>query len=142
MKTRIQHLRESYGLSRAELAEKAGTSFATIRRVERGLHAPRYATLRKIAAALDVSPGYLLDGGAEPTTVGYEPAALVICRDRLGLSRAELAERSGVSVMTIWLMETGASESVLPETLVRLADALEVEPGVLSTEFDLMAVGS
>ena len=44
-----------------ELAHEAGISTSTLSRVERGLHQPSLPTLRKLAAALDVSLADLID---------------------------------------------------------------------------------
>lgn len=46
-------LRMAHGLSRAALARRAGTTEATISRLESGQHAPSFATLQKIAGAFD-----------------------------------------------------------------------------------------
>jgi transcriptional regulator with XRE-family HTH domain len=48
-------------LAQEQLALAAGISTSTLSRIERELHQPRLPTLRKIAAALDVPIGDLLD---------------------------------------------------------------------------------
>jgi transcriptional regulator with XRE-family HTH domain len=48
--------------SQEDLAHEAGISTSTLSRIERGLHQPSLPTLRKIAAALDVSPASLIGG--------------------------------------------------------------------------------
>jgi transcriptional regulator with XRE-family HTH domain len=47
--------------SQEDLAHAAGISTSTLSRVERGLHQPSLPTLRKLAAALDVSLPDLID---------------------------------------------------------------------------------
>jgi len=47
--------------SQEDLAHEAGISTSTLSRLERGLHQPSLPTLRKIARALGVSLGQLLD---------------------------------------------------------------------------------
>jgi transcriptional regulator with XRE-family HTH domain len=49
--------------SQEDLAHAAGISTSTLSRVERGLHQPSLPTLRKIAAALGVSPADLIGAG-------------------------------------------------------------------------------
>jgi transcriptional regulator with XRE-family HTH domain len=44
-----------------DVAHEAGISTSTLSRVERGLHQPSLPTLRKLAAALDVSLAELID---------------------------------------------------------------------------------
>ncbi len=53
----LKEMREARFLSQRDLAKKAGVSVVTISRIERGLHYPRFCTLRWLAAALDVWPG-------------------------------------------------------------------------------------
>jgi transcriptional regulator with XRE-family HTH domain len=48
-------------LTQEELAQKAGTTEATISRLEAGLHEARISTVRKLAAALDVEPAELIE---------------------------------------------------------------------------------
>jgi transcriptional regulator with XRE-family HTH domain len=58
---RLKALRERRALSQAELAEKAGITRATLSRLEGGAERPYPSTIRKIAAALGVEPGDLMD---------------------------------------------------------------------------------
>jgi len=44
-----------------EVAHAAGISTSTLSRLERGLHQPSLPTLRKLAAALGVSPAELIE---------------------------------------------------------------------------------
>lgn len=52
---KIQQLRKEKGFSQSELAKKAGISEISIRKYESGDRKPKIETLRKIAAAMDVS---------------------------------------------------------------------------------------
>lgn len=47
-------------------------------------------------------------------------------RERQGLSQDELAEKSGVSRVTISMLETGSQENAKTKTLFKLAAALNV----------------
>jgi transcriptional regulator with XRE-family HTH domain len=49
------------GRPQEDVAHEAGISTSTLSRVERGLHQPSLPTLRKLAAALDVSLAELID---------------------------------------------------------------------------------
>jgi len=77
---RLRSLRSERKLSRAELAERAGTTAAVYARYERGERAPAIDTAHAIARALGVSLDYLM---------GDAPAAL---RDKAMLYRLELLE--------------------------------------------------
>ena len=57
---RLRTLRESKGITQAELAKKAGVSRAYLSRLEMGLHDPPLSRLRKLAAALRVKVADLL----------------------------------------------------------------------------------
>jgi transcriptional regulator with XRE-family HTH domain len=64
---RIQRVREFRGLSRRELGEAIGllgnSANTGVYALEVGGNAPRLGTIYKLAKALDVTPGFLLDGG-------------------------------------------------------------------------------
>jgi transcriptional regulator with XRE-family HTH domain len=53
---RLKSLRERASLRQTQLAKRSGVSAATIVRLERGRHAPRTSTIRRLAAALGVQP--------------------------------------------------------------------------------------
>ena len=59
MKVRLREWRQRRLLTQEELAEKAGVGVTTIVRIEAGQSA-RISTLRKLAAALDVTPEQLM----------------------------------------------------------------------------------
>lgn len=61
----VKKLRINAGLSPRELAIKAGIGTATLWRLEQGLAVARFATLRKLAAALDVPVSALLTSADE-----------------------------------------------------------------------------
>lgn len=56
----MRHLRLSAGLSRPQLAQRAGIGLATVYQLEDGILDVRLSTLLKVAMALDVTPDYLL----------------------------------------------------------------------------------
>ena len=92
---RLKARREAAGLSRRELARRAGTTAETVARWEAGVGPPRPATVRKLAAALGVPPedlsvgsvaaadlptglrAALALGGIPPGPAGYDLPALV-----------------------------------------------------------------
>src|SRR4051812_13079210 len=74
----IQIIREAAGLSRPELAKRAGIAWSTLYLLEDNLIDPRLSTLIKIASALDVKPGQLIPDGKtsdENAQTGFRKAA-------------------------------------------------------------------
>lgn len=61
MTMRLKKLREARGLTQEQLAEKAGVSRAYLARLEIGRHDPPLSTLEKLAKALKVKVGKLLE---------------------------------------------------------------------------------
>jgi transcriptional regulator with XRE-family HTH domain len=58
---KLKDLRFRAGLTQQELADKAGSTQTTVARIERDAVEPEVTTIRKLARALGVSPGDLLD---------------------------------------------------------------------------------
>jgi transcriptional regulator with XRE-family HTH domain len=56
----IRRLRHERGLAQEELADRVETEFTQIGGIERGLRNPSYATLLRIAAALETRPGAIV----------------------------------------------------------------------------------
>jgi transcriptional regulator with XRE-family HTH domain len=57
----VKFLRKRNGFSQEKLANKSGLSLRTIQRVENGETIPSGETLKRISAALDVTPNQLFD---------------------------------------------------------------------------------
>jgi transcriptional regulator with XRE-family HTH domain len=67
IRLRVQHFRERKGWSQAELARRSGVAQPIISRVEAGkTRTLSLENLEKIAAALDVAPGSLLERSPKP----------------------------------------------------------------------------
>ena len=58
---RLRELRQSRGLSQRELGQLARVSSGTVYRLEHGLRGAYPGTVRKLAAALEVTPADLVD---------------------------------------------------------------------------------
>jgi len=65
--TRLRDIIESKGISQAWLADKAGTTEATISRYMTGVHKPNLDIVTRIAKALNVSIDYIMDISLSPT---------------------------------------------------------------------------
>ncbi len=72
---RIKDLRKSRMWTQVELAEYAGLNSGYVAEVERGGRNPSLETILNIAATLNVSAGYLVDGMRYETPAGMEKLA-------------------------------------------------------------------
>jgi transcriptional regulator with XRE-family HTH domain len=53
--------RKKLGLTQEEVAERSGVQAGEVSRIERGKRDPKVSTLEKLAAAVELAPGGLLD---------------------------------------------------------------------------------
>lgn len=106
----LRAIREAAGLTQAQLARKASLSQAAISKAESAQtleDAGRPDTLAKLAMALSIEPGMLVEPGAiiPSREMGVRLREL---REHVGWSIHELAKRSSVNPEFIRRMETGA----------------------------------
>lgn len=52
-------------------------------------------------------------------------------RERAGMTRSELARKSGISRVTIWALESGKQQTTTTHTLSCIADALGISLEIL-----------
>lgn len=72
---KLRQIREQKGLTQQELEALSGVNQATISGIETGASSTRVNTLRKLAAALGVSPGDLLGDEDSPPAADDTAAA-------------------------------------------------------------------
>lgn len=65
--TKLRDIIDARGISQAWLAEKAGTTEATISRYLSGIHKPNLDVVARICKALNVSIDYIMDLSLSPT---------------------------------------------------------------------------
>ena len=109
---RITRLRLARGLTTSQLAERAGLSQAQISRLENGKQGFRTKTLARIAAALSVTPSYLIRQDGENHM--ELPSSLAKAFERADF--LAFAERLACAFLD------------RPDILDRVAGALEVRP--------------
>ena len=117
-------------MRKSPLAERAGLAAATERDIESGERLPTVGTIARLAAALDVSPGWLAYGigdvrmaGPVATTMTGMGARLQGVRTQRGLSKAALARLVELSPTALANIEHGAQSGVdVVETLARVLD--------------------
>lgn len=57
----LRAARKKLNLTQEQVAERSGVQAGEVSRIERGLRDPQVSTVEKLAAAVQVSPGRLLD---------------------------------------------------------------------------------
>ncbi len=126
---RTKDLRIARGLTAAELAERSGLGYRTVRRVERSLvRRPHPQTLRRLAEALGVELEELTRLMSEaPQDPNRRGSILRDLRVASGMSRLQLARRAGISRSFLSELESGKHEAG-PSTVRKLAEALGVHP--------------
>lgn len=114
-------------MSQQELAGKLGVSQPMISIWENGDAEPSRDTIQKISAILSVD----FEKGLEAPPLGEWVRKT---REEKGWSRNELAEKAGISPLTIYFIETGKTESPQDTTLSALQKALGKLPSHLEEE--------
>jgi transcriptional regulator with XRE-family HTH domain len=141
----MREARKRAGLSQIDLSLRANLDRAAVSFLERAERAPDLSTIVRVAGAVGVKPAALLRGvGPASSTVrgprgsgahDASPAArfganLRWARERVGISQEALANNARVDRAAISVFERGKRNPNL-RTLLRLARALELPPGVL-----------
>jgi transcriptional regulator with XRE-family HTH domain len=57
----LRAARKKLGLTQEEVSERSGVQAGEVSRIERGKRDPQVSTLEKLAAAVELPPGRLLD---------------------------------------------------------------------------------
>jgi len=86
---RLKAMRETRGMSQADLAKKTRLQPTAISHFETGARSPSFDNLRRLADALNVSTDYLIGRSDEPILSG--PTADNLFRGLENLSEADLA---------------------------------------------------
>lgn len=126
---RLRLAREAREQTLEGVAQQVGISASYLSQIERDLATPAISTLRRLSEILQVTPSQLVPHG-EKDSLG---AKLKTLRGNLGLSRAEVAQRAGVSVSLVAQIENGRTHPSL-ETLQRISDVLGISPCYLIVE--------
>jgi transcriptional regulator with XRE-family HTH domain len=57
----LREARKRLGLTQEQVAQRSGVQAGEVSRIERGKRDPQASTIEKLAAAVELSPGRLLD---------------------------------------------------------------------------------
>ncbi len=148
----MRHARREAGLSQIDLSLRASLDRAAVSFLERAERAPDLSTIVRVAGAVGVKPAALLSGigprdctarGPRSSAEELTPAArfgvnLRWARERAGVSQETLANDAHVDRAAISVFERGKRNPNL-RTLLRLARALELPPGVLVRGVEALA---
>ncbi|MBY4213502.1 XRE family transcriptional regulator [Rhodococcus sp. 15-725-2-2b] len=115
---RLTSLRESRGMSRADLARKSGLGGATVQQWESGTRSPQVDTLALVAKTLGLPISELVDVPRDQRFPGD-------WRVLLGLTQPQLGQQVGISTSMIARIERGEVK-LTDENARRLAAALEI----------------
>jgi transcriptional regulator with XRE-family HTH domain len=140
----IRAARKRAGFSQIDLSVRASLDRAAVSFIERAERAPDLTTIIRVAGAVSVKPSGLLTGigvdgpalrGPRRAVEALTPAErfgtnLRWARQRAGLSQEALANEATVDRAAVSVFERGRRNPNL-RTILRLARALEVSPGVL-----------
>lgn len=112
--TLLRGARSAGGYSRADLAELAGVSAATVKAWETGRRTPAPPAMARLARALGLAP--------EDLEVTGPPDAvdLTDLREHLGLSRVLACEHLGIDVATLAQVEAGLALPPDPQKMARV----------------------
>jgi len=138
---RVKTERERAGLSQTRLARMCNLSGPMISCLERGKSAGSEKVLLSVARALGVRPEWLRSGSGKregdwsddlaafPNAAPQPfPERIKQLRKEAGLSQRQLANFVGVSTAAVSCWETGIREVPAGNNLVRLAEALGLDP--------------
>jgi len=119
----IRAARKRNALSQAELSEKLGVTQATISNWESGKGEPDSPTKGKLESILG---GIELAGSDSDSSEGTTVVAAWLSRARqeAGLTFGQIAEKSGLSVYTLYNLEAGRAQNPHRRTIERLEKAL------------------
>ena len=124
--SRLRSLLSERGMTQFELSKMAGVSYRTVYNVLAGQSDPRPSILGRLAAALRVSPDYLLGQSASPTVYpegGHPP---LILRDAHPKPPADMREAIAVIARQLHVPEAKVADRVAD--LVRDCVHHEKEP--------------
>lgn len=123
---RVRTLRKERGLTLVDLATRAKLSYSYLSEIERGSKHPSLETLNKLASALDLSRGELVEVSDDegPLGVGLGEK-LRLARENRGMTLREVAAGAGISPTYLSEIERGNVHPAV-SVLKRLSRVLHV----------------
>lgn len=127
----IRQLREDKNLTLVELSQKAGLSVSYISEIERGSKKPSLKTLEKIARALNIPRGQLVEMNEDTQGISMGEKVRLL-REQKSITLSDFAEKVEISHTYLSDIERGV---VCPAvaTIRKLASELEIPVSALMT---------
>ena len=133
---KIRALRKQAGITQEELGDLLSVSYMTVRRWEAGKVVPRLDEIKALANALKVQEQDFLSDNTEAFHLKLREL-----RKKAGLNQTQLAEKIGVSLLTLFRWEKGERQPRV-EDIRKLANALNVsENDLLSNDISTQPKG-
>lgn len=132
----LREARARAGLSQQDIAARLGVTQPTVSNWEQGRTQPRANQMAELEVFLDLTPEPPEGEGDEDEAPSSSPFGEWLSRTRAqrGMTRKELAERSGVSEPQIFNIEKGNTRNPRSETRTKLADTLGDTPSPETVE--------
>jgi transcriptional regulator with XRE-family HTH domain len=125
----IRANREKKSMSQQQLAERVGITQPIVSLWENGALNPNNDMLEKLSAVLEAD--------LDPSFINVDLGEwLLEQREKSGLTRDQLAEKAGISPLTIYFIEKGTTKSPQEATLKGLQKALGKLPAALSKDVE------
>lgn len=132
---KLRMLREAKGLTKSQLAKRAGLSPSSLSQYEQGMHIPGPQNANKLAEALGVSMQYLLPNLSKEELLKLSIGKRIYSlRRQNGLSQVDLAKKAGIIQQLLSQYEKG-SRIPAPSIAEKLAKALGVNTQLLLYNF-------
>jgi transcriptional regulator with XRE-family HTH domain len=126
---KVRFRRQQLTLTQEELAEKAGLTLSYVGSIERGERNISLGNIVALAEALTISPKELMPDLScqqkDQAKIAFGKC-LKSKREARGLTQEMLAEKAGLSVQVIALLEKGAGDVHL-ESILTLSKALKIK---------------
>ena len=122
---KVKMLCEEQGITRKELAEKAGVSVRTVVRITHDVREVKVKTLEKVAKALGVSIDYICDEDREPEEMSSEERIYLVC-ERKEITSREITRQTGLASGVVRKAKNDIF-SVEHESLCRIAEVLGLD---------------
>lgn len=127
--TNIMIARERRGISRKELAERAGIDIKSLKLIEDGAVSFTIDTILAIAAGLGISPTVFFGGKDNGRCVSRQEVCNNVCaaREKRGITQKQLCDRCGANILTLKLIEQNQRNSRV-DKLLTIAGGIGCSP--------------
>lgn len=138
----LSALRKKLGLTQAQIGERLGISQPYVALIENETVDASARIAEKILELAGASPAKIASDLKDTSTKGIDFGEWITeRRTKLGMSRQALADKAGVSYLTLYFIETGQTESPRKSTIDAIKKVLGELPKDVQTEVAESAEG-